>query len=126
MRAGKADVGLMMVLFLLSFLPWLCLAEGAGEALYADITLEGRLYRRVWLSGHQGREEIELRTEQGSNFIVVEDEGLAVMAADCPDKICVQAGRLSEAGDTAACLPHGLLIEVKGGTPGKDETIMIR
>lgn len=111
---------------------WLCLAAVAllllaafwawprqQDTVYGEITLEGQLYRRIQLTGHRGREVIPVRTERGENVIVVEDEEIFVQEADCPDKICVKTGRLSKAGQVAACLPHKLMIEVKGGSePG--------
>ena len=45
----------------------------------------------------------ERRLAGGENLIVVEDEEIFVQEADCPDKICVKTGRLSQVGQVAAC-----------------------
>ncbi len=39
--------------------------------------------------------------------------------ADCPDRICVSTGWLTEAGDTAACVPAGITLRLTG-TPAVD------
>ena len=114
---GKGD-GLLLVLCLLIILGgFLFFRQGGGQqkALQAEITVEGELYRRIELTGHKGKETIEINTSRGRNLILVEDEAICVLEADCPDKVCVKTGKLEQAGDTAACLPHKLLIEVKEG-----------
>ena len=47
--------------------------------------------------------------------IAAGDGAVWFAAADCPDKICVRSGKLRKAGDTAACLPAGVVIRVRGG-----------
>lgn len=121
-----ADLALLLLLLALSFLP-LLLTGARQEGSCADITLQGKLQRRVVLTGHRGTERFQVETEKGRNIIEVRDESIAIVEADCPDKLCVKAGSLTKAGETAACLPHGLLVEVKGG-PGtaQDDVIMVR
>ena len=45
----------------------------------------------------------------GSNTVTVQPGRICVSSADCPDKICVQRGWLSE-GTPIVCLPHRLII----------------
>ena len=40
--------------------------------------------------------------------------GVAVTHSDCPDQICVAAGRLSKPGDFAACVPNGVTVRITG------------
>ena len=125
---GRADIALLALLLALSLLPLALLRQEQQAACYADITLEGELFRRVMLTGHPGTERIAVETEKGKNIIEVRDGSIAVVEADCPDRLCVKAGRLSHPGETAACLPHGLLLEVKGDSavPVQDDVIMVR
>ena len=114
-RLGRGDGLLLAVLLILLLGAYLLFGSKGGGSLYAEISIEGELYRRIELTGHRGRESLALATARGQNVVVVEDEEIFVSEADCPDKICVRTGRLSKAGDTAACLPHKILIEVKEG-----------
>ncbi len=50
---------------------------------------------------------------EGWNLIRVEDGTVRCADADCPDKICVQTGKISEEGSVIACLPHRLLVSVE-------------
>lgn len=120
----RADLLLILILLCLSFVPLLFLGGRSGT-VYADITVDGQLYRRVPLSGHHGREEFTIQTPGGSNTVCVEGETIAVTEADCPDKLCVETGRASRPGGIIACLPHRLIIEVKGDA-ADDEPDLIR
>ena len=51
--------------------------------------------------------------ETGRNLIRVENGTVAVVQADCPDKICVYTGPISQEGEVIACLPHGLLVYIQ-------------
>ena len=121
-RVGKQDILLISCLLMISFLPLYGILPDES-AVRADIVLDGKPYRNVQLTGHNGQETIEITTEKGSNTVLIDDESIAVISADCPDKVCVQAGRLTRPGDVAACLPHGLLIEIKGEGIASDDDI---
>lgn len=48
--------------------------------------------------------------------VQVKDGQARALCADCPDKLCVRSGWLCKAGQTAACLPAGILIRITGET----------
>ncbi len=117
----KWDAALIAALLALSFIPeglFLLGNNGAGE-IYAAVQVGGKPYREIPLSEHSGRETFTIRTEQGYNQVVVEEQAIAIVSADCPDKICVGEGFISRPGETTVCLPHKVLIEVRsaGGDP---------
>ena len=47
--------------------------------------------------------------------MVIADGTADVTQADCPDKICVDHAPISRDRETIICLPHKLVVEVKGG-----------
>jgi hypothetical protein len=49
----------------------------------------------------------------GSNTVHVEHGRIAVTAADCPDKLCVQQGYIADDLIPIVCLPHRLVIEIE-------------
>ena len=78
--------------------------QGAGEGLVAVIYLEGAEYARIPLD--EVDEPYALPLEGALKFtLAVEPGGIRYERSDCPDKVCVHTGRLSKAGDFAACLP---------------------
>ncbi|MCX7828212.1 MAG: NusG domain II-containing protein [Thermanaerothrix sp.] len=50
----------------------------------------------------------------GFNVVEVRGKTARVLDADCPDRLCVKQGWLSKAGDQAVCLPHRLVVRVRG------------
>ena len=112
----KTDIVLIVLLFALSLLP--LVKFGQPElACYAEIRQTGKVIERIQLTGHTGVTELTLPYEtdgqEKHNHIRIENEYIAVTAADCPDKICIQTGAISHAGEISACLPHKLIIEIK-------------
>ena len=50
----------------------------------------------------------------GSNIVTIENGGVTMTDADCPDKLCVKTGRISKTGETIVCLPHRVVVEIIG------------
>ena len=88
----------------------------------AEIYLDGKLYRTVSLSEDA---EFTVTSEYGSNTINVQDNSIAVIAADCPDKVCVSSGAISGGVVPIICLPHRLEIRIASATEN-DIDIQIR
>lgn len=59
---------------------------------------------------------IPLDTKYGHNELIITNDGEAYMKeADCPDRYCVEQGRISKTGETIVCLPHKLVVEAVAG-----------
>ncbi len=89
------------LLFAFSFFP--------GEGLRAEISLDGEPYASVEL---QELEEERL-IEVGSCRILLEKDGASFLSSACPDKLCVNRGKLKRAGDTMACMPEKVTVVLK-------------
>ena len=50
----------------------------------------------------------------GSNMITVRPGAICVSDADCPDRVCVRQGWLSDQSVPIVCLPHRLSIRLVG------------
>jgi hypothetical protein len=85
-------------------------------AVTARITLDGELYREIDLRAVTMPYEFTIETELGSNTVRVEHGRIAVITADCPDKICVQRGWAEDGLLPIVCLPHRLVIQLEDGT----------
>jgi len=80
---------------------------------YAEVTLDGKPYKKIILSEHRGDEKIDVKTKYGYNIIEIKDQSIGIIDADCRDKICMKSGFISNPGQISVCLPHKLMIEIK-------------
>lgn len=62
--------------------------------------------------GHE--EIIILTTEDGRMVIQIDVDGVYVKESDCPDKICVNQGKITRGGQVITCLPDKIYIKLEG------------
>ena len=112
----KQRVTLILALILLTalaaaFLVWQQLMS--QEGIKAVVQVGGQEKQELDLS--KDREFWVGDSEIGRNLIRVENGAVMVAQADCPDKICVHTGPISQEGEVIACLPHGVIIYIPRG-----------
>ena len=56
----------------------------------------------------------------GTNTVVIENGTVYMTEADCPDKICVNTGKISKIGETIVCLSHRVVVEIQGEVSQSD------
>lgn len=94
----------------------LLLLRGGGEDNpVARITRDGVLLEEIDLNKVDQPYTLTFEDESGSNTISVEKGRIRVSAADCPDRVCVNQGWIADGTVPIICLPHRLMVEIKGG-----------
>ena len=59
-------------------------------------------------------------------FHLFEDGTIRFEESDCPDKVCINTGRVGMVGESAACLPNNLILKiVPSGKANQDDHDMI-
>lgn len=58
---------------------------------------------------------VELESRGCRVVIEISDGGARFLSSDCPDGLCIGMGRICAPGQTAVCLPAGVLIKITGG-----------
>jgi hypothetical protein len=112
----KLDIIIIAFLIVLSFIPELIFGVMLGKnynGTYAEVTVDGKLFKKILLSEHIGDEKIDIKTASGYNTLEIKDHSIKVIDADCKDKICEKSGFISDPGQIIVCLPHKLMIEIK-------------
>ena len=61
--------------------------------------------------------------ENNYNIVVIENGNVYVKEASCKNQVCVETGKISRVGETIACLPHKLIIEIVGNDKQVDTTV---
>lgn len=75
------------------------------------VTVDNEIYKTYSLS-----ENITdtIKTNYGVNVVHINNGKVSIASADCPDKYCVSHVEISKNGETIVCLPHRLVVEIKG------------
>ena len=102
---------LIAVALLLAVAGVLALAFGRTEGATAEILCDKEIVATVRLSDVKTPYDITL--ENGVT-VTVSPGAVCFSHSDCPNQLCVRAGQLTKAGQSAACIPNRTLIRVKG------------
>lgn len=113
----KLDIVIIILLFILSFTPNIIFSKtiyNSNKLVYASIKVDGKLYDNIPLSTNKGEKKLNIKSSSGNNSILIRDNNIKVISADCKDDLCVKQGEISKVGESIICLPHKLIIEIKG------------
>lgn len=111
----KLDVVLIVVFLVISIvLPAYFIAGSHDEIVgnYLEITVDREVVKSIDLPAEDQTFLIE--TPWGENAVHIEGDSVWIEDADCFDEICVKDGRISKVGDILVCLPHRVILEIKG------------
>lgn len=114
----KADFALILVFCLLCAAMFLPRIVGSDN-LTAKIYKKGVEIHSINLNTVVTGYTIDLESDP-AGVVLVEKNAIGYIEADCPDKLCVNAGMLTRRGQTAVCLPAKTVIVVTGGKKSKD------
>lgn len=113
----KLDIIIIILLFILSFTPNIIFSKtihNSNKLIYASIKVDGKLYDNIPLSTNKGEKKLNIKSSSGNNSILIRDNTIKVISADCKDDLCIKQGEISKVGESIICLPHKLIIEIKG------------
>ena len=63
-------------------------------------------------------EEREISLNGGTNILKIEGGKAFIVSADCPDRTCVNTGKISKVGQSIICLPNKVTVTVIGNADG--------
>jgi len=107
---NKADLIFVLALGLIITIIWLWnSSHESKQELVAEIIRHGQVIRKIDLNKIETPEYITL--EDGIKMTILAEKGrIRVLHADCPNKICVKSGWLTEPGDAAVCIPSDTIV----------------
>ena len=108
----KQDLYLLAAVMTAAAIIWILMRVFSGEASRVVVSVDGEVVgeyplnseRQVDITGAQG----------GSNRLVIKDGRADIVEADCPDKLCVHEAPISKEGEALVCLPHRVVVTVRG------------
>lgn len=103
----KKDVIILAVLCLAAIGVFLFASRDKGAV--AEIWVDGKIFTSFSLD-----EPFELTLDNG---VTLKGDGKEAWFShsDCPDKVCINTGKLSVSGEWAACLPNETVLKIVKG-----------
>lgn len=103
---------IIVIIIAATFILWGKFHGRPEDELYLYITSNSTTLAVIPMN--ENYEEI-ISAADGYNIVQLVDGRASVTEADCANQICVHSQEISQAGQTIACLPHKLLLEIKQG-----------
>lgn len=92
---------------------WLVLQDTESEGLVADIYQNGECILSIPLTNVTESYSFTVTGDKNaSNTIEVHPGSIGITSANCPDKLCVHQGFISDSKLPITCLPNRLVIQV--------------
>lgn len=119
----KGDKYLIIVVLLLSFVGiyFVKYHSTNGGNKYISIQVDGEEIKKISFGANMVGKTIDIETKFGYNKIEIGDEKVRVIEADCPDKLDVKQGWISNQGEVIVCLPNRMVVEIKSEKNTIDE-----
>lgn len=83
----------------------------AADQAKAEIYYYSKLVKTVDLDTGEDK-TFSIPENKNVVFHLYRDGSIAFVESDCPDKVCIHAGKLKEPGHFAACLPNGIVMKI--------------
>ena len=109
----KNDIILVSVLVGVVLLAILGILLFRKDGNTVKVTIDGKLFGEYSLDKDQ---TVEIKSDKGTNLLVIKDGKAYVEKASCPDGICSSHKPISYGGESIICLPNKVVIEVNTDT----------
>lgn len=106
----------IFVLLILSCFVVILFSQAGTNKNIARIYQDGNLVEEIDLSKVKQNKEISL----AGNIIAVESGRICMKEANCPDKLCVRQGWISNSVVPIVCLPNKVVIELSNKAADAD------
>lgn len=102
----------MVLAVLIASIVMLTAKKGGTVEVYVD----GKLTYSYALDKNR---TFEVDCDNGKNVVEIKDGKVSVIDADCNSRACVKSKAISKKGEQIVCLPHKLIVVIKGGSEGE-------
>ncbi len=104
------------VLILSAVVTYITATQKSGSV--AQIYSGGTLLYEIDLKDIASPYELPIDNADGQNIILIKDGKISVKDANCPDKLCVKQGSISNSSYPIICLPNELVIKIADSQSG--------
>lgn len=124
----RGDLVLILCIVLLALLPFAtgkylqARASADKSGLTAVLTVDGKEVWRQNLDDLTSEVTYTAEFGTGSMVICADESGAWVETSDCPDQICVHAGKLDKISQTAVCIPNRTVLRIVASDPAQNHS----
>lgn len=108
----RSDVFVIFLTFSLIFFSFFIFRHSSSQNAIAVVTVNGKIEKEIDLTLQEDC-IITLKTDPVVT-LEVKDHKIRFINSECPDGTCEKMGFLSEAGQTAACIPAKVIVTING------------
>ncbi|MHC1721161.1 MAG: NusG domain II-containing protein [Clostridiaceae bacterium] len=115
-------IAFMLVISSVSVFLYMNLVKGSHHI--AEIKQDGKVIKTIDLDKVLESQEVKIAYDNVHfNVVRIEKGRIRITDADCPDKVCVKTGWVTQSGQSIICLPHKLIIKIEGGSKDIDSNV---
>ena len=103
----------IVILFALVLLPWLYITFWGNNSYGEQVVIRSAGEPPHYYQLYENR-RITIEGALGKSVIEIKDGQVRFIEAPCQNKLCILSGWLRHDGETAACLPNGVTVNVVG------------
>jgi len=116
----KSDIIILTVIIVVSVITWAVYKNVySHKAGKAEIYYNNQFVETVDLSTGVDK-TFSIPQNKNVIFHLYKEGSIRFEESDCPDKICVKAGKLKTVGETAACIPNKIFIKIVSAEGNND------
>ena len=106
---NKRDLVIILIIFILAAcgLIYSQLPFDSGNDIVCELYIENKLLNHIDLS-----KDANISVPGRNVVLTVKGYAISFTSSDCPDKVCIRTGFLSNPGQVAVCLPNMVLIKI--------------
>lgn len=119
-RKVKNDIILTASILIVAVLVFFIIGLITKNGNYVEVKKNGEIIGKYSLAENR---TVEIKDENGYNLLIIEDGKAFISEASCPDKLCVNQGKVSTNGKALVCLPNKTVITVYSDDDGEVDFI---
>ena len=119
-KQRRSDLLLIAVLLAAAAGVWAWLYFTRAQSAEVRVTVDGAVYGTYPLDTDT---TVRIGDDTNYNILVIKDGEAWVSEASCPDKICVNKGKIQYDGESIICLPNKVVIETVGGGTAQEDVV---
>lgn len=112
----KNDIILTASIIIVAVLVFFIIGLITKSGDYVEVKKNGEIIGKYSLKANR---TVEISDENGYNLLIIENGKAYIGEASCPDKFCVNQGKISTNGKALVCLPNKTVITVYSHNDGE-------